>query len=193
MTARTHDLAAITALAIVVLSRPLPTMTLATALVAVLANQVGGIAPDIDQPTAPLWRNLPIGHLFGRLVGKGFGGHRFVTHSLIGLAIFGLLSRLLLSSVQSLVPSLNSGYIWWAFIIGMVSHLVMDSLTKEGVPWLLPLPFKFGLPPMKAWRITTGKAVEGLVVFPILLLADVWLCHHYYQTIISLIKWHLHS
>ena len=64
MTGRTHDLAAITALAAVVLFEPLRTVSLGTALAAVLANQVGGIAPDIDQPTAPFWRNLPIGGFF---------------------------------------------------------------------------------------------------------------------------------
>jgi hypothetical protein len=53
MTARTHDLAAITALGVVVLAQPPRTVTLATAIVAVFANLIGGIAPDVDQPTAP--------------------------------------------------------------------------------------------------------------------------------------------
>jgi uncharacterized metal-binding protein len=57
MTARTHDLAAITALGAVILLEPLRTISLATALVALLANQLGGIAPDIDQPTAPFLTN----------------------------------------------------------------------------------------------------------------------------------------
>src|SRR5258708_7248053 len=66
MTARTHDLAAITALGLVALVFPVHDLTLSTALVAILANQIGGIVPDIDQPTAPLWRNLPIGRVFGK-------------------------------------------------------------------------------------------------------------------------------
>lgn len=45
MTGRTHDLAAITALGIAVLIEPARTFTLATALVAILANQIGGILP----------------------------------------------------------------------------------------------------------------------------------------------------
>ena len=66
MRARTHDVAAATALLGVVVALPeLPTVTLSTVVAALIANQIGGIIPDIDQPTAPLWRNLPIGGLFG--------------------------------------------------------------------------------------------------------------------------------
>ena len=43
MTGRTHDLAAFTALGFIVLTQPLPQMTLATGLVAVLANLVGNL------------------------------------------------------------------------------------------------------------------------------------------------------
>ncbi|HET7320030.1 MAG TPA: metal-dependent hydrolase, partial [Candidatus Saccharimonadales bacterium] len=131
MTARTHDLAAITALAIVVAAHPLPQLSLSTLLLALLANQIGGITPDIDQPTAPFWRNLPIGRLMGRLVDKGLGGHRFLTHSLLGVALFGFLARALLGFLHPLMPHVNNGYVWWAFMIGMLSHLVMDTLTKE--------------------------------------------------------------
>ncbi|PID98788.1 hypothetical protein CSA80_05000 [Candidatus Saccharibacteria bacterium] len=77
MTARTHDTAALTALALWVLAVPPGTLTVATGLVAILANQIGGIAPDIDQPTAPLWRNIPVGRYAGKIFGALVGGHRF--------------------------------------------------------------------------------------------------------------------
>lgn len=191
MTGRTHDLAAITALGAVVLVQPLKTITLATVLVAVLANQLGGIAPDIDQPTAPLWRNLPIGHTIGQGFDKLLGGHRFITHSLLGLAIFGLLAHLLLGFLQPIMPHVNIGYVWWAFMIGMVSHLVMDTFTKEGVPWLLPWPTKFGLPPVKKWRISTGKAIETFVVFPAILVLDIIFCASHYHTLVALVRSHI--
>jgi len=187
MVARTHDLAAITALGVVFLVMPLQAITLATAIVAVFANLVGGITPDIDQPTAPLWRNLPVGKSVGKVFDKLLGGHRFISHSIIGLVIFGYLSYLLLHFLHPIMGSINIGYVWWAFMIGMVSHLVMDTLTKEGVPWLLPLPVKFGLPPLKQWRITTGKAVETWVVFPLLLVFNALFIAHYYQHFIYLI------
>ena len=191
MTSRTHDLAAITALGIVVLVHPVADVRLSTALVAILANQIGGIAPDVDQPTAPLWRNLPIGRLFGKVTDKALGGHRFLTHSLLGLALFGFLANLLLHFLHPLMPNVNNGYVWWAFMIGMGSHLIMDTLTKEGVPWLLPLPFKFGFPPLKTLRITTGKHGETFIVFPLLLATDVWLCATHYNSLVIFLHQHL--
>ena len=150
MTGKTHDLAAITALMVVVLQQPPRTVSVATAIVVVLANQIGGIAPDIDQPTAPFWRNLPIGGFIGKVIDKMLGGHRFLTHSLLGLALTGFLLDMLLNVLSPIMPSVNTGYVWWAFMIGMVSHLVLDTFTKEGVPWLLPIPFKLGIPPVKS-------------------------------------------
>lgn len=191
MTARTHDLAAITALGIVILANPLPQVTLSTALVAILANQIGGIAPDLDQPTAPFWRNLPSGHIFGKVFGRLLGGHRFLSHSIIGLALFGFAVHWLLLFLHPIMPKVDDGLVWWAFFIGMVSHLVMDTITKEGVPWLLPLPIKFGLPPLKRLRITTGKAGELFGVFPLLLLIDIWLCATHYNTLVTFIHQHL--
>src|SRR5579871_6326603 len=107
MTARTHDLAALTALGAVVFFEPLRTITLSTALIALLANQIGGILPDIDQPTAPLWKNLPIGKLFGKVTDKALGGHRFLTHSLLGVALFGFLAKLLLVFLHPIMPHTN--------------------------------------------------------------------------------------
>ena len=191
MTARTHDLAAITALGVVVLAQPVRTVTLATAIVAVFANLIGGITPDIDQPTAPFWRNLPIGKWFGKAFDKLLGGHRFLTHSLLGLALFGFAAHWLLVFLHPIISRVNIGLVWWAFMIGMLSHLVMDTLTKEGVPWLLPIPVKFGLPPVKSLRITTGHWVENFVVFPLLLLLNTWLYSAHYQKLLDIVHRHL--
>jgi inner membrane protein len=186
MTGRTHDLAAFTALSIVVLSQPPHHVTLATAVVAVFANLIGGIAPDIDQPTAPLWRNLPVGRVFGKVFGALNGGHRFITHSIIGLVLFGIAARLLLGWLTPIMPHVDTGLVWWAFMIGMFSHLVLDSLTKEGVPWLLPIPAKFGFPPLRKFRITTGKFLESFAVFPLLLLANLFLYLHFSDKIVAI-------
>ncbi|HUD10807.1 MAG TPA: metal-dependent hydrolase [Candidatus Saccharimonadia bacterium] len=191
MTARTHDLAAITALGAVIFLEPLRSFTVGTALMALLFNQIGGILPDIDQPTAPLWRDLPVGGIIGRVIDKTLGGHRFITHSILGLALFGFLTHLLLTFLHPIIPKVDVGYVWWAFMIGMVSHLVMDTLTKEGVPWLLPLPIKFGLPPLKEFRITTGKAVETWIVFPAILAVDIVFCATHYRVLVLFVHGHL--
>lgn len=192
MKARTHDLAAVIGLGVVVIAQPtLPTMSLATVIAALLANQLGGIAPDIDQPTAPFWRNLPIAGLFGKVVGKLLGGHRFLTHSLVGVALMGFLVNLLLTALHPIMPSVQMDIVWWAFIIGMLSHLIMDSFTKEGVPWLLPIPVKFGIPPLKRLRITTGTWSENFVVFPLLILVAIGIVYANYHEIYALVHQHV--
>jgi len=187
MTARTHDLAAFTAWGYVILAQPVRSVSLATALVGLLANQLGGIAPDIDQPTAPLWRNLPLGKIFGKTFDKLIGGHRFLTHSLLGMAIFGYLALGLLNLVHPIMPHVEVHIVWYAFMIGMLSHLVLDTFTKEGVPWLLPIPIKFGLPPFKAWRITTGKIVEQ-ALFVLILVVDIWYGSAHYNQLVTVFR-----
>lgn len=192
MKARTHDIAAITALTGVVVAIPNPpTVTLATVVAIILANQAGGIAPDIDQPTAPFWRNLPIGGFFGRFIAKMLGGHRFLTHSLLGMALVGFLLQLFLAFLSPLFPQVQMEYVWWAFMIGMASHLVMDTFTKEGVPWLLPIPIKFGIPPLKRFRITTGKWGESFIVIPLLFVGFALICGLYYNQLLVLIREHI--
>lgn len=192
MKARTHDVAAVTALIAVIVALPNPpTVTLATAIAALLANQLGGIAPDIDQPTAPLWRNLPIGGMFGRVIGRMLGGHRFLTHSILGMVLAGFLLKMLLTFISPLFPAVQMEFVWWAFMIGMVSHLVMDSFTKEGVPWLLPIPIKFGFPPLKRFRITTGKWVEEFVFLPLLFVGLAGIGTLFYSDLLVLLREHI--
>jgi inner membrane protein len=186
MTARTHDVAAFTVLLLGVILNAPESLRLSTLLMAVLANQVGGILPDIDQPTAPLWHNLPEGHIIGKVFGKLLGGHRFISHSIVGFALFAWLCDLLLHFLHPIMPHVNTMLVWYAFLLGYASHLVMDTFTKEGVPWLLPIPIKFGLPPLKSLRITTGKWVETCVVLPALLAFDVWLCWGHYEMLVAL-------
>lgn len=182
MTGRTHDLAAFTALAGVALVAPARSTSLATVLLTLLFNQIGGIAPDIDQPTAPFWKNLPIGKYFGKVSGKMLGGHRFFTHSLLGLIVTGFGMRLFLAFIHRLFPTVDTGLMWWGFMIGMVSHLVMDLFTKEGIPLLLPLHIKLGLPPIKSLRITTGKTPEKLLFLAIIAF-DIWYFSHHHSQV----------
>ena len=180
MTARTHDLAAVTAFGLVATYQSVRPLSVATLILALLFNQIGGIFPDIDQPTAPFWRNLPIGRLFGKAFDRLLGGHRFITHSLIGVALTGWLFHWLLHMVNLLIPKMDAHIVWWAFMIGVVSHLFMDLFTKEGIPLLLPIPVKFGIPPLKALRITTGKLAEK-ALFLAMLAFDFWFFSLHYQ------------
>ena len=191
MTGRTHDLAAFTALGLTMSMFPIHTMALSTALVAIIANMIGGIAPDIDQPTAPFWRNLPIGGVLGRVFDPLLGGHRFLSHSIIGAILFGVAWHYLLLFLHPAMPSIDMVVVWWAFMIGVLSHLIMDTFTREGVPWLLPVPIKFGFPPFKFLRVQTGSFVEQFIVFPALILVNVYIYYAHYGKFLDLLHHHL--
>lgn len=187
MTGRTHDLAAFTALSFVVATQPLGKMSLATAFVAFTANMLGALAPDIDQSTGALWKKVRFGALFGKLLYPLFGGHRHISHSILGLIFFGVISKLILLLIKGILI-VNIDVVWWAFMIGVVSHLVTDTFTHSGVPWLFPIPINLGIPPLKALRFHTGSFVEKAIVFPGLILANMWIFYTYHRQIIEFLK-----
>ena len=187
MTGRTHDLIAFTALSAVVATIPMSNMTLGTAFVAFTANMLGALAPDIDQSTGALWKKIRFGAILGKLLYPIFGGHRHISHSILGLVFFGVMSKLVLILISSvLIVDIN--VVWWAFMLGVVSHLVSDTFTHSGVPWLFPIPIKFGIPPIKALRFHTGSFVEKGIVFPGLILTNLWIFYTYHKAIIDFLR-----
>ena len=105
----------------------------------------GSLLPDIDHPRSKLGRKVKfVSWLFE---------HRGFTHSIYALILVALISN-------SLTSNLNNTY---GLLIGFMSHLVADSLSKEGVMFFHPLS--------KAkirGIITTGSAAE-YVLFVFLL------------------------
>lgn len=191
MTGRTHDLAAFTALSYTVATQSIPQdLSLATVIVAISANFVGGLAPDIDQSTAELWGRIRGGSVFGKLLSPLFGGHRFISHSLVGIVLFGLATKFILQ-MMSPVLIVNMDVVWWAFMIGFVSHLIMDTITRDGVPWLFPVPIRFGFPPLRFLRMKTGGLLEKSFIFPVLILANIWIYYAYYNRFLEIIKWYI--
>jgi len=190
MTGRTHDLAGFTTLTAYVATQPLLTVSLGTAAVALAANQLGAITPDIDHHASPLWDRIPAGSLIGRLIRPLLGNHRMLSHSILGLVLFSFIAKYVLAYLKRfLVVDMN--IVGWSFVLGYLSHLVMDSLTKEGVPWLFPLPIRMGFPPLKSLRFTTDKLGEKLLVFPGLLVANGLLVYANYAKFIDFFSHHL--
>lgn len=187
MTGRTHDLAAFTALAALVATQPVTTMTLATAFVAFSANMIGGLAPDIDQSTGTLWKRVRLGSFLGKLLSPIFGGHRHISHSILGIIFFGVISKLFLILISN-VLIVDIEVVWWAFMIGVISHLIADSFTYGGVPLLFPIPTKFGIPPIKALRFHTGSFIEKGIVFPGLILVNMYIFYTYHREIIEFLR-----
>lgn len=189
MTGRTHDLAALTFLVATIAYLPqLPSMSLATAITAFGMNFVGGLFPDIDQPTSDFWDNFRLGPFVAKFICPMLGGHRHISHSLLGVVVVGLgLESILDIFLKFILLPIDPTVVWWAFMIGVTSHLFVDLFTKEGLPLFWPLEWKIGLPPFKSWRMTTGKVVEKAVVFPTLLLITGYVIYTHQDKFLALL------
>ncbi|MGE5041775.1 MAG: metal-dependent hydrolase [Candidatus Levyibacteriota bacterium] len=187
MTGRTHDLAAFTAFSYVAATVALPHISFATVIVSLSANLIGGLTPDIDQPTADLWHKFPAGTLIGKVLYPLLGGHRFLSHSILGIVLFGIGAKFLLQAMSG-VLLVNMDIVWWSFMIGYISHLVMDTFTHEGVPWLFPIPVRFGVPPFKALRMKTGGIIEKSIVFPGLMILTGYIYYAHYAAFVHILK-----
>lgn len=179
MTGRTHDLAAFTALNIVFVLQPMQAISLGTVIVSLGANMIGGLLPDIDEATSDIWDKFRGGRIIGHLIKPLIGQHRLISHSLLGVGIIGYLLRYVLQSLGTILL-VDMNIVWWALMIGYLSHLVIDSFTTAGVPWLFPIPIKIGFPPVRFLRFKTGGLVEKAVVFPGLLLLNGYLVYTNY-------------
>jgi len=95
----------------------------------------GSLLPDIDAPTSSIGRPFfPISSWLNRTI-----GHRTVTHSLVSLAVLGLL---IVGSGWCLA------YFWafdrrlirlgWLLVLGFASHILVDTLNKTGVELFWP-------------------------------------------------------
>ncbi len=143
---------------------------------------LGALTPDIDNARSTLGKRLgPISKGIQHLT-----GHRTFFHSLLGLAIigaivwaaqYGLGLILYKIGLKGAGVALNAGLnpsgffitpgVGIAFaglMIGYFLHLVADSLTLEGVPWLWPYKVYFGFPPNRHMRFRTGTLWETFTV-----------------------------
>ena len=154
-------------------------MNLVTLVLIIFVNHLGGLAPDLDSASASFWKKFRGGKLIGKLVGPLLG-HRRLSHSLIGLGIgviiFYVISELLKNNITA-----NGDLILYAYLIGHISHLLADAMTKQGIPLLYPLPWTFGIPPIKRLRMKTGKFTENYLVYPSLIAVNSYLAYEYYD------------
>ena len=157
---------------------------------------LGALAPDIDNARSTIGKRAGF-------VSKGIqhlAGHRTLFHSLIGMALVGIivwaiqyavglgLYRLGLHTTgeylaHGIQPGGNlqtgPGVALIALLTGYFLHLVADSLTVGGVPWLYPNPVRFGFPPDRSWRFKSGSFMEPVVVVAVAVLVIVGLVFHY--------------
>jgi len=165
MTGRTHDAIAFASLVTVAAYFPPGDLNMTTIFAAVVANVVGALVPDMDQATNRLWDLLPGGDWLGKVFKNIFLGHRSITHSLLGAFLFYHISFWLFHRIFNPIY-VNADVVFWASFVGYVSHLLADSMTKDGLPLFFPLEIKVGVPPVSFLRITTGSWMERFVVLP---------------------------
>lgn len=121
---------------------------------------VSALCADIDTKNSMASKALgPITGALSYLIRTLFGGHRKITHSILGMIL-----------VATGVYALTLGLHWpiWvelSILTGWASHIGSDMITREGCPLLWPASkSKYGL-----HLVTTGKKVERYLVRPIAL------------------------
>ncbi|MGE7024028.1 metal-dependent hydrolase [Solibacillus cecembensis] len=114
-------------------------------LVLVGAGIVGALLPDICHGGSKIGRTFPIS---SKIVNKLFG-HRSFTHSLLFLFCIAML-------MNTFIP-------YKAFtiglLLGMVSHLILDMGTRQGIKLFFPINIKVRFP----LTIKTGGKVEKFI------------------------------
>ncbi|MGE7094516.1 metal-dependent hydrolase [Lysinibacillus sp. NPDC048646] len=109
------------------------------------AGIVGALMPDICHGGSKIGRTFPI---ISKIVNKLFG-HRSFTHSLLFLF-------LVVTLLHSFIPyeAITAG-----ILVGMVSHIVLDMGTKQGVKLFFPINISVRFP----LTTKTGGKVEKVV------------------------------
>ncbi|HEX9057701.1 MAG TPA: metal-dependent hydrolase [Ktedonobacterales bacterium] len=130
---------------------------------------LGALVPDIDNARSTLGKHLGI---VSREIQK-HAGHRRLFHSIVGLLLAALVTwgaeRGVALALQHFgwsftAEALVANVALDALLVGYLLHLIADSLTLGGVPWLWPSHARFGFPPERKWRFRSGSRVEPVVV-----------------------------
>lgn len=187
MNARTHDAFAFASLVSVAAYFPPRSLNLYTFSAAIVGNIVGALIPDMDSAGNRLWDLLPAGNFLGRVFRRIFYKHRTLSHSLLG-------GWLLYKFLGFILPKIfNPAYVDYKIVfasvmIGYISHLFADMLTKDGLPLFFPLKFYVGIPPFESFRIRTGSWVENLVVLPGIGLYIVWFINNHREQLVAILQ-----
>src|SRR3989338_703430 len=133
---------------------------------------LGAIIPDVDHPKSIIGKILfPISLPLERRY-----GHRTMTHSLFGWAIFTVIFAVLIGLI-SFLPQISAwGWgdmpIRWiaAFSISYFSHLILDMFNRRGSQMFWPDPGRDVIPRNPKFRPESGSRIEGLIFLILLAL-----------------------
>lgn len=118
----------------------------------VVAGAVGGLLPDICHGGSKIGRKLPI---LSKIVNTVFG-HRTFTHSLLFLLLAWIALEIFIP-----IDAVKVGV-----LVGMISHLILDAATKNGIKLLYPFKITVRFP----ITTKTGGVVEYIVLFALTLI-----------------------
>lgn len=121
-----------------------------------VAAGAGAIFPDIDKRKSTISNKHPIASFFIRL----FLTHRGFTHSLTFLLLCGCF----LFFITPLVP-FYSCQLMTGFMIGLGSHIILDSFNEKGVPLFYPYKKMFHFASIRTRGITEFFFRMGLLSF----------------------------
>ncbi|MFX3675255.1 MAG: metal-dependent hydrolase [Paenisporosarcina sp.] len=140
MTGKTHIIGGLTAsLAFAQVSNYDPVLLVGSGV-------IGALLPDICHGGSKIGRTLPV---VSKVIHMLFG-HRSFTHSLLFLFIIGgLMNSFVLNE------TVTAG-----ILAGMVSHLILDMATKNGIKLLFPFKIRVRFP----LTTRTGGTVESVVL-----------------------------
>jgi inner membrane protein len=187
MTSRTHDLIGLASLLTLAAHFPPGSLNMTTGFACAIGNSLGSLVPDIDQASNNLWDILPAGNFLGKILRHLLLGHRTLSHSILGTFLFYKILTLVIPKLFN--PAyVDNKLLLVAIMAGFVSHIIADSFTKDGIPLFFPLKVKIGIPPIAALRITAGKWVEKLLVFPGVVVYLVWLISTQKEAFLFLVK-----
>lgn len=158
-------------------------------VIVVVAVMVGALTPDLDQPTANIWRRVLGARHVGNIFQAFSGGHRHFTHSIIGIVLVGWAVRWGIQHFLHPDIIAEAMIIWRAYMIGYISHPIADTLTDNGVPWLWPLHIQVKIPPgPEEVRVTTDSIVERVLVRGGVIISLVLLIRSHWDILVNLFK-----
>ncbi|MFC0560041.1 metal-dependent hydrolase [Halalkalibacter alkalisediminis] len=121
---------------------------------------IGSIIPDICHPKSMIGRRLPI---LSRIFSKIFG-HRSLSHSLLFMMLLYILFQQL-----TFIGSTSLGL---GVLVGVASHILLDSMTTQGVKFLYPFKMNVRMP----LYVRTGSLIgENFVTLSLLVLTFLFL------------------
>lgn len=110
------------------------------------AGVIGALIPDICHGGSKMGRTFP---MLSKVINIIFG-HRSFTHSLLFLVLIAIIMNSFVTN-EAIIAGI---------LIGIVSHMILDMATKNGIKLLYPLKITVRFP----ITTRTGSAVEYVVM-----------------------------